>query len=145
MWLLFALGAAVIWGINYAASGRVLARGMSPISLYFLETIFALIAMGALMVATGRAGKLAGELRGLGSDALWLVVAMVCSTAAALLIFMAIGAKNATLASLIEISYPLFVAFFAWLFFRDTQINGSVIIGGALILFGVFIVWRGNP
>jgi drug/metabolite transporter (DMT)-like permease len=60
------------------------------------------------------------------------------------LIFFAIGAKNATVASLIEISYPLFVAFFAWLLFRESQLNWSVLIGGAMILGGVFVVWSGN-
>lgn len=144
MWLLFALAAAIIWGINYAASGRVIERGMSPISLFFLDTLFALLAMGGLMAATGLAGKLTDELRGLGSDVLWLGIAMAASTSAGLLIFMAIGAKNATIASLIEISYPLFVAFFAWLLFRESQLNWSVLIGGAMILSGVFVVWSGN-
>ncbi len=145
MWLLVSLAAAVIWGINYAASGRVLARGMSPVSLFFLDTLFALLVMGALLGVTGRIGKLAGELRALGPDLFWLVIAMACSAAAALLIFMAIGEKNATVASLIEISYPLFVAFFAWLFFREVQINGSVIVGGAMILGGVFVGVEWEP
>jgi drug/metabolite transporter (DMT)-like permease len=145
MWLLYSLTAAIIWGINYAASGRVLARGVSATSLFFLDSLFALLTMGALLVATGRAGKLATEIRGLGPDVFWLFISMACSTAAALLIFMAIGAKNATVASLIEISYPLFVAFFAWLFFREVQINWSVIVGGAMILGGVLVVWKGNP
>ena len=39
---------------------------------------------------------------------------MVATTSAGLLIFLSIQAKNATLSSLIEISYPLFTAFFAW-------------------------------
>jgi drug/metabolite transporter (DMT)-like permease len=145
MWLLFSLTAAIIWGINYAASGRVLARGVSATSRFFLDSHFALLTKGALHAAPGRRGKLATEIRSLGPDLFWLVVSMACSTAAALLIFMAIGAKNATVASLIEISYPLFVAFFAWLFFREVQINWSVVIGGAMILGGVLVVWRGNP
>ncbi|MGH8046022.1 MAG: EamA family transporter, partial [Chthoniobacterales bacterium] len=58
--------------------------------------------------------------------------------------FMAIGEKNATLASLIEISYPIFVAFFAWLFFRETQFNFMTIVGGALVMGGVIVVFLGN-
>jgi drug/metabolite transporter (DMT)-like permease len=63
---------------------------------------------------------------------------------AGLLSFMAIGEKNATLASLIEISYPLFVAFFAWLFFREVQWNLPTIVGGLLTLGGVAVVYFGN-
>ncbi len=54
-----------------------------------------------------------------------VVIAVITSGVGALLIYMAIGEKNATLASLIEISYPLFVAFFAWVFFRETQFNAG--------------------
>jgi drug/metabolite transporter (DMT)-like permease len=143
MWLVFALAAAIIWGINYAASGRVIERGMSPLSLFFLDLLFGLLVIGGLMAATGRAGKLTDELHGLGGDVLWLGVAMAASTSAGLLIFFAIGEKNATVASLIEISYPLFVAFFAWLLFRESQLNWPVVIGGAMILGGVLVVWSG--
>ncbi len=69
---------------------------------------------------------------------------MSTSVAGALLIYMAIGEKNATLASLIEISYPLFVAFFAWVFFREVQINLATVLGGAMILGGVAVVFLSN-
>jgi drug/metabolite transporter (DMT)-like permease len=57
---------------------------------------------------------------------------------------MAIGEKNATLASLIEISYPFFVAVFAWLFFRETQFTWPTVFGGVLILSGVAVVFFSN-
>ena len=77
------------------------------------------------------------EFRALGRDWVWLVVAVVSSAAGALLIYIAIGEKNATLASFIEISYPFFVAVFAWLFFRETQFSWPTVFGGLLILGGV--------
>ncbi|MEO8205989.1 MAG: DMT family transporter [Chthoniobacterales bacterium] len=145
MWIFFALAAAIIWGVNYAASGRVLSRGMSPATLFFLDMLFGLLAVCGLLACMGKLGRVAGEVRMLGGDVFWLVVAMCCSTAAGLLIFMAIEGRNATVASLIEISYPLFVALFAWLFFRELQFNWQTAVGGMLILVGVFIVWRSNP
>lgn len=57
---------------------------------------------------------------------------------------MAIGEKNATLASLIEISYPFFVALFAWLFFREVQVSVPTIVGGLMILGGVTVVFLSN-
>jgi len=82
----------------------------------------------------------------LGNDRVWLLVSLASAAVGGLLIYVAIGEKNATLASLIEISYPFFVALFAWIFFRETHFNLATIAGGLLILGGVltvFVVNRG--
>lgn len=144
MWLVYALSASIIWGISYAASGRVIERGLSPLSFFFLYTLTGCLAAGAWILSTGKATHLPNEIRTLGSDWIWLAIAAGTSAAGALLIYLAIGEKNATLASLIEISYPLFVAFFAWLFFRDTQFNLATVVGAALIIAGVMVVYLGN-
>ena len=144
MWLVYALSAAVIWGISYAASGRVIEKGVSPLSFFFVYALAGAIGGAAALALTGRFAAVPQELRGLGSDWIWYVVAIISSTVGAILIYMAIGEKNATLASLIEISYPLFVAFFAWLFFRETQLNLPTLGGAAMILAGVGIVFLNN-
>jgi hypothetical protein len=64
--------------------------------------------------------------------------------AAGLLIFTAIGEKNAPVAALIEISYPLAAAFFTWLFFRESHLNLQTMIGAALIYAGIIVVALGN-
>jgi drug/metabolite transporter (DMT)-like permease len=144
MWVVYALAAAIIWGISYAASGRVIERGMTPLVFFFLYTLFGALSAATALALTGRAGGLATEVRALGADWVWLVVAVVSSVAGALLIYIAIGEKNATLASLIEISYPFFVAIFAWLFFRETQFSWPTLLGGLLILGGVGVVFLGE-
>ena len=144
MWFIYALGAAVLWGINYSVSGRVMERGLSPFTLFLLDLVFGLLTIGSFVLASGRARNVTAEVRSLGPHWPLLLVVMTCVTLAGLLSFMAIGAKNATLASLIEISYPLFVAFFAWLFFREVQWNWPTIIGGILTLAGVAVVYLGN-
>ena len=78
------------------------------------------------------------------ADTFWLIVAAVAATSAGMLIFLSIQSKNATLSSLIEVTYPLFTAFFAWAFFRQATINLATILGAALIFIGVLIVARGN-
>lgn len=144
MWFVYALLAAVIWGISYAASGRVIGRGVSALTFFTLyAAVGTIMGLGAL-AATAKLGAVPAELRGVDRDWVWLVVAVVTSGIGALLIYMAIGEKNATLASLIEISYPLFVALFAWVFFRETQFNAATILGAALILSGVAVVYFGN-
>jgi len=75
----------------------------------------------------------------------WLIaVVAVTSTLGALFLYMAVSSRNATLASLIEITYPVFVVFFACLFFRQLQINLSVIAGGILILIGAGLIIYNN-
>jgi drug/metabolite transporter (DMT)-like permease len=144
MWIVYALAASIIWGISYAASGRVIERGMTPLVFFFLYTLFGAAAAAAALALTGKTGTLFSEFRAVGADWVWLVVAVVSSAAGALLIYIAIGEKNATLASLIEISYPFFVAVFAWLFFRETQFSWPTILGGLLILGGVGVVLLGE-
>src|SRR5262249_245913 len=129
---------------NYAASGRVLNRGVSPANLFLLDLLFALLVLGGLTVAAGRSREVMAQIAQLGADRVWLATAMICSTAGGLAIFKAIDSKKATLASLIEVSYPFFVAVFAWLFFRETQFNWPTVLGGVLILSGVAVVYFGN-
>ena len=145
LWLTYAFAAAVIWGINYAVSGRLLEKGVSPPALFFIDLVFGAVAVGALITLTGKWRATVAEVRGLApGDFAWLIVAVAAATAAGLLIFMSIGAKNATLASLIEVTYPLFTAVFAWMLFRQATINAATLIGGLLIFVGVIIVAQGN-
>ena len=141
MWIVYALAAAIIWGISYAASGRVIERGITPLVFFFLYTFFGAAAAAIALVVGGKAGALVSEFRSLQNDWIWLLVAVISSAAGGLLIYIAIGEKNATLASLIEISYPFFVALFAWVFFREIQFNWRTLVGGALILGGVAVVF----
>lgn len=144
MWIVYALTASLLWGVSYAASGRVIERGMTPLTFFFCYALFGVVAAALGLAATGKLGGVPSEVRSLGPDGFWFAVAVVTFAGGALLIFLAIGAKNATLASLIEISYPFFVAVFAWLFFRETQFNWPTVLGGVMILGGVTAVFLGN-
>jgi drug/metabolite transporter (DMT)-like permease len=62
------------------------------------------------------------------------------SLAGTVLLYLAVRGRNATLASLIEISYPAFVALFAWLLFRDWQLNAGVLLGAALVFAGTMLI-----
>lgn len=52
--------------------------------------------------------------------------------------------KNATLAGLIEISYPVFIILFAYLLFKENQLSISAAAGGSLIFLGIFIIYYFN-
>ena len=51
-WFFYAFAAAVIWGINYAVAGRLLERGMSPQTLFFIDMVFGAVGM-ALLLSVG--------------------------------------------------------------------------------------------
>ncbi len=49
--------------------------------------------------------------------------------------------KNATVAGLVEIAYPLFTALFTWLFFREVEMSWGTAFGGLLVLSGVACIY----
>ncbi|MBU6181399.1 MAG: EamA family transporter [Verrucomicrobia bacterium] len=144
MWLVYALLASLLWGVSYAAAGRVLGRGLSPLGYYACYLAFGTLCVGGFFLLSGRIARFAGELRGLGQDWIWFAVSVAAAPAAGLLIFTAISEKNAPVAALIEISYPLGAAFFTWLFFRESHLNLQTAIGAALIYSGIIVVALGN-
>ena len=146
LWFFYALGAAIIWGINYAVSGRLLERGMSPPDAVLYRHVFWHDCPGAFDQCDRKmAGHASGNPQCATTASLSHHRGNSASPDAGLLIFMSIEAKNATVASLIEVSYPLFTAFFAWVLFRQNTVSSfTTIIGALLILLGVVIVARGN-
>jgi drug/metabolite transporter (DMT)-like permease len=144
MWLVYALLAALLWGVSYAAAGRVLGKGLSSVSFYACYLLFGSLVIGSFFVLSGRAARFAADFRALGPDWIWLLVAIMAAPAAGLLIFTAIGEKNAPVASLIEICYPLAAAFFTWVFFRESHLNLQTMAGAVLIYAGIIVVALGN-
>ena len=75
----------------------------------------------------------------------WSVIGLVIlylafGTGAYLFNALAINQKNATLASLLEISYPLFIILFTALFFRQLHLDLIGLIGAVLIFSGCILV-----
>lgn len=139
MWLALALGASVLWGLNYVLAEKAMLR-ISPFSLMALELAFAAIVATLFAMSMG---ALRGDLALLARDRSALVLvasSLVAFTAANTAIFFSIASKNATLAGLVEISYPLFIALFTWLLFRESHINAAVISGAVLIAAGVILI-----
>lgn len=141
-WYVTAIGAALVWGVHYPLLDHALKR-LSLFSVLFLTVLPVLLA--APWYASSLAAD-AGALARMGwAERLPILLIPLTSLAGAVLLFLAIGDKNATLASLIEITYPLFVALFAWLLFRQAHLNASVLAGAALVFAGVALIILHNP
>jgi drug/metabolite transporter (DMT)-like permease len=141
-WYITAVGAALVWGIHYPLIDNALKK-VSLMSVLLL-TALPIVVVTPLFYKT-----LASDYRTLAIMA-WpersVVLALgLTSFGATALLFLSIGSKNATLASLIEISYPVFVAMFSYLLFREIQVNASVLLGGLLVFAGVGLIILNNP
>ena len=138
-WYATALAAAVVWGVHYPLIDFALRR-ISPFSVLLLTVL------GVVAVAPWFAPELAQDAATLKRlpwrERLPIAAIALTSVVGSLLLFISIGAKNATLASLIEISYPVFVALFAYLLFREWHLNAGVAVGAVLVFAGVALIAR---
>lgn len=136
-WYVAAFAAAVVWGLHYPLLDHALKR-------ISLVSVLLLTAIPIVLIALVFHRQVAADLaiaRTLPSTEQWgILVIALTGSAASVLLLMSISAKNATLASLIEISYPLFVALFAYALFRESALNPAVLLGAALIFSGVGII-----
>jgi hypothetical protein len=122
MWLALALGAAALWGISYTLSEEIY-RHISPLTLLAIE--FCVSAAVFLYLAIDR-DVLRKDLIVLGHSSKTITVLAACIATLVLgelCINFAISDKNATLASLVEISYPIFVALFSWLLLGEDNLK----------------------
>jgi len=136
-WYVPAVAAAVVWGLHYPLIEHALKR-------ISLTSVVLLTALPMALVALAFPARLAEDWRVLsalpaGERALIGAVAFT-SLVGTVLLYLAVRGRNATLASLIEISYPAFVAGFAWLLFREWQVNAGVLAGAALVLAGTVMI-----
>lgn len=140
-WYYTAIAAALIWGIHYPLIDHALKK-LSLFSVLLLTALPLLLIIPFFSHDIIQDIKIFRELPRF--DKLAILSIGITSTLASILLFMSIGNKNATLASLIEITYPVFVVLFAFLLFRQIHINSSVIIGGLLIMSGAALIIVNN-
>ncbi|MEW6330377.1 MAG: EamA family transporter [Pseudomonadota bacterium] len=141
-WYVTAIGAALVWGVHYPLVDHALKK-LSLVSVLLL-TALPIVALGLFFHRTLAADYAVWVTLDTGPKLRVLALALT-SLLGSVLLFLSIAGKNATLASLIEISYPVFVALFAWLLFREVHVNASVLVGGLLVFAGVALIIINNP
>ena len=143
MWVVFALAASLFWGLSYVISEQVY-KHISVLSSLALSTLVC----GAIMVVVSLAtGNLTKDLATVFTNpkVFWLVLAgILILTIAELFIGFSIAGKNATVAGLIEISYPLFIALFSYIIFKEANFNVATALGAALIFTGIGTIYVFN-
>lgn len=139
-WYVAGLGAALLWGIHYPLLEHALKR-------VSLVTVLVLTVLPVVLVALVFRDTLWRDAVVLAAmdwpDRLRILLLSLTSLAATVMLFLAIGGRNATLASLIEITYPLFIVLFTWLLFRQVHVTPSAALGGILVMAGAaLIIWN---
>lgn len=113
---------------------------ISPFTLMALEVLAAGVVALTVSVAYG---SLTRDLHVIAHDeraAVLTLASIVVFTCANTSIFLSIAAKNATVAGLVEISYPVFIVAFTWLLFRESHLTPSVVAGALLVFSGVILI-----
>ena len=142
LWIVYALSASVLWGIGYVLSEKILKEtAISPAFLMLASQIICIPLYIGLCYYLGQIKTGIGAL--FSSQAIFWLVAVHAATLVIgnFLILNSVVEKNATLATLIEITYPLFVALFAFLILKEAQLNWGTAFGGALVFIGVITIY----
>jgi len=136
-WYIYALGAAIIWGVHY----NLLARAMttiSPLTAYWMPTTIMVLGMPLFYKTLYK--DLQSIIAADWKVQLAVSIISFTSFAATMCLYKAIQSHNAVHASLIEITFPVFVAIFAFVFFGQNHFSVGTIIGGLLIMLGAGII-----
>ena len=140
-WYVAALGAAVTWGIYYPLADMALKK----ISIYSVILLSMIPVLLVLPIFIKSVSNDIAVVRGLPWSEQWIFLVLgLIGLVGEVLVYTAITGKNATLASLIEMTYPIFVVIFAYLFYREVHVTPSVFVGGLLILVGAAIIIYNN-
>lgn len=133
----FAFIAAILWGIDYAIAGQTYKKISVATSLsieMFIGGIIFFIFNQSTIIKDIKTFKTDHKLLFL------FVIGGILFNVAMYMIAKSIQVSNATIAGLIEISYPLFIILSSFLFFNENTLSLPIIIGGILIMIGVIII-----
>ena len=134
--LLYAIGAAITWGVVYTIDQRVL-KGASPFALLFVDALLTtLLLLPIVLLDRASLGSLNHT-----SIKVWLLIiaSLVLAALANFFIYSSIRILGASSASVFEISYPFFVVLFSYLAF-GSELNLYFLIGGLCIFAGSAII-----
>ncbi len=142
MWFWYAISASILWGIGYVIN-QLLMRNFSAIEILLFESFIILLIFIPYFIFTGQLKPTLIKLLD------WKIVLLILAGSfiyicAAIFILKSIGSSNATLAAIIEASYPIFTMFFAYILIGEVQFTISTIIGCLLIISGLVVVHAGH-
>lgn len=138
-WFGLALLASMLWGLTYVI-GQYLLRYLDPIAIIFLNNIFICIVFGIYFGLTHQwhtvFAKFSGNYKVVTALFAYITIYLIAS----ILILKSIHSGNASLAAIIESSYPIFTMLFAYLLLQQKQFNWGTLAGTGLIIAGLIVI-----
>lgn len=135
---MYALISAACWGAQYVLMESLFRRVDFAAAFSFLSLANGILVSAVLWMLYPRQNwaKLCESW-----PIIWMIVLyLFFGTGAYLFNGFAINQKDATMASLLEISYPLFIILFTLIFLRQFHLNAAGLAGAVLILTGCVLV-----
>lgn len=135
--IIWALLASLVWGLVYNIDEKLVLK-TSPLTIFLLGNLLQLgMLLPYFFTSTWKT-----DIQTMGwTQFKLLFIGEILYLISGLAILYAVKYLTAPIASAIEISYPFFVAIFAYTLFKG-ELNTNVWIGGALIFTGSIIVMR---
>lgn len=136
--IIFALIASIAWGLVYNLDQKILLKS-SPITMFFVGSIINIVVFVPLYFFSKEYAK---DIISIDKNQfILLLMSQVLVIIAGLAILYAVKYLNAPVASVFEISYPVFVAVFYVMFFNG-HLNANFWIGLILMFIGSLIIMR---
>lgn len=145
-WWVYSILASILWGLHFNLLVKV--SNVLPKDIYAPLTLFFITANSMWILLPVAHRQIFANIHTLwqaGPSIRWsiLILLVTTLTAATLLTSAMQLTNNATLASLLDITYPVFVALIAWLLFKEGHFDWSLLVGGILIFSGsMLIIWK---
>lgn len=136
-----ALLTAVFWGLCYACAGQALKYVDKSVYLS-LSFVANLIFWSGWFTIHNFRGKI--SLESFEQAKWWIVTAIAASIVGNYLSLKAIELKDATSASVVEISYPIWCAIFTFMLLGHNPFTLKSALGMALVILGMALVISGT-
>ena len=142
-WWVYSIMAAIIWGVHFNLIVKI--SNVLPKDIYTPLTIFIITCLSIVLLIPVMHQKILSNLLTLwqAGSAIRVSVVVLIFTAiiASNLLYIAMQlSPNATVAAILDITYPVFIAIIAWILFRENHLDWTVLVGGALIFSGAMLI-----
>jgi drug/metabolite transporter (DMT)-like permease len=130
--------AAILYGLNYAILGEVLKHYTMGTYVFFSMGIW--ILLGGIHCWWYRDTIDFSVAKTDYRLFVLMAIAVITSFAAWLMTSTVMQQVNPTFAAIGEVSYPIFVPLFAYLLFKDNQLDRATVLGGLMVFSGLFVL-----
>ncbi|MBI4092838.1 MAG: EamA family transporter [Candidatus Kerfeldbacteria bacterium] len=139
--VLFALGAAILWGAS-TVFGRQAIQKVSYSTMSALRFSIAVITLAVIMITQGHLGTIANISQ---KSFLGLIgIVIVSGTTPILLYYRGLKTTRASVSTIVELVFPLSAVVLNWIFLGDTLV-WQQIVAGLVLVFAILKVQTFNP